>query len=328
MATRAEQAAAAAVTAAYVARQRLLSTTLTRDLILLVRELFVPSRPGPSWAVTKVQLESLIRARRGVSASLAVRYYLDLRGVYLPQTGAPAPRAAAAPTPDVPEREPARELLDRVAREPERDPVEPDVPERELEDEFGFGDANDADVWAELGRIAGVDPSDLDDEQVESNLNTTGIGSFQRAVRAGQTPDRAVDTMAVNLAGSATRLAQEGGREVVRDAVEGDDEAIGWIRIPDADPCSWCAMMASRGAVYRSAGTAGRDKNARFDGEGQFKWHDHCGCTAQPVFDPDDPRLEKAEDLYDQWLRATQGHSGKAAVNAWRRHWDNRDQEG
>ena len=73
--------------------------------------------------------------------------------------------------------------------------------------------------------------------------------------------------------------------------------------------------------------TAGRNKNDKFTGEGQFKWHDHCGCTAAPVFDPDDPHLRRAEDLYDQWLQETQGHSGKAAVNAWRRYWENRDQE-
>jgi hypothetical protein len=116
----------------------------------------------------------------------------------------------------------------------------------------------------------------------------------------------------------------ESGREVVRNAAESDDDAIGWIRVPDEDPCSWCAMLASRGAVYRSEGTAGRDKNDKFIGEGQFKWHDHCGCTAIAVFDPDDPHLKNAEDLYDQWLRETQGYSGKAAVNAWRRYWENR----
>lgn len=328
MATRAEQAAAAAVTATYVARQRILATALTRDLILLVRQLFVPATPGPSWAATKVQLDTLVRARRGRAAGLAARYYVDLRGVYLPPTGGPRlPVEVAASAGEV-ERPSAREVLDAVTREPQSAPVRADTPVADLDAEFGLGDIGDADVWAELGRIAGVQPSDLDDDRVESNLDTTGIAAYQKAVRAGQAPEQATDTMAVNLAGSVTRLAQEGGREVIRDAVEGDDEAIGWIRITDADPCSWCVMLASRGAVFRSAGTAGRTQNGRFDGEGQFKWHDHCGCTAQPIFDPDDPRLEKAEDLYDQWLRATQGHSGKAAVNAWRRHWDNRDQEG
>ena len=204
-------------------------------------------------------------------------------------------------------------------------------PTQALEQRLGLDGLTEDEAWAELDRIAPVRPSDLDAERVEANLNATGIAAYEKALRAGQTPNQAVDTMAVNLSGSATTLALEGGREVIRDAAQSDEEAIGWIRVPDADPCSWCAMLASRpgasqGQFYRSEGTAGRNQNAKFVGDGEFKWHDHCGCTAVPVFDPEDPHLRRAEDLYDQWLDRTQGHSGKAAVNAWRRYWENRDQ--
>lgn len=332
MATRAEKAAVAALTAAYVARQRLLATTLTRDLILLVRQLFMPSSLGPSWTVTKTQLDALIRARRSVSATLGARYYLDVRAVHVRPPGRQARRAAPVPrravqAPQVPDREPVRDVLDQVDREPDTERVDVDIPERELEAEFGLDSDDEDDVWAELGRIAGVGPPDLDDERVESNLTATGIASYQRAIRAGQTPTQAIDTMAVNLAGSATRLAAEGGRQVIRDAVDGDDAAIGWMRITDGDACSWCLMLASRGAVYKSAQTAGRAKNRRFTGPGQFKWHDHCGCVAVPIFDADDPRLDRADELYAEWLRVTQGKSGKAAVNAWRQHWEKQRQQ-
>ncbi|MFG2001692.1 hypothetical protein ACGFNU_21330 [Spirillospora sp. NPDC048911] len=327
MASQVDQVAAA-VTAAYIARQRRLAMTLTRDLILLVRQVFTPGEAGASWAATKMQLESLIRARRQLSADLAARYYVDLRWVSLNPQQAPHLRPEA--TAKLPEtrRPPAREVLKSAPQASRRSstPLEPAAELEDLADALGLDDLSETQAWAELERIAPAQPEDLDADRLDANLNATGIASYKRALRAGQTPDRAVDTMAVNLAGSATTLTLEGGREVIRDSADADDEAIGWLRVPDADPCSWCAMLASRGAVYRSEQTAGRAKNDQFTGEGQFKWHDQCGCTAIPVFDPDDPHLRAAEDLYDQWLRETQGHSGNNAVNAWRRYWENRDQ--
>lgn len=325
MAPQSEEAAAA-VTAAYIARQQLLAMALTRDAVLLVRQVFAPGVPGPSWAATKVSLDSLIRERRRLAGDLAARYYVDLRRVSL-TTGPQALRPEATAKMPTVQRTSARDVIRSVDRQEQRRPVTVE-PAETLEDQLGLDSFTEEEAWAELERIAPASPSDLVADRVNANLNATGIATYERALRAGQTPDRAVDTMAVNLSGSATTLALEGGREVIRDAAQADEEAIGWIRVPDADPCSWCAMLASRGAVFRSAGTAGRNKNARFVGEGQFKWHDHCSCTAVPVWDPNDPQLTRAEDLYDQWLRETQGHSGKAAVKAWRRYWDNRDEEG
>lgn len=328
MASQTERAAAA-VTAAYAARQRLLALTLTRDLILLVRRIFAPGVPGPSWAATKVQLGALIRDRRRLSAALAARYYVDLRRVSVAdvQPSAPLLRPEATVRPPVVQRTSARTVAESLTRQEQRGRQPRPEPPATLDDMLGLGPLSEEEAWAELDRIAPARPGDLDETRLDTNLDVTGIASYQKALRAGQTPGQAVDTMAVNLAGSATTLALEAGREVVRDATGGDEEAIGWIRVPDADPCSWCAMLASRGAVYRSAETAGRAKNSEFVGEGMFKWHDHCGCTAVPVFRDDDPLLQRADDLYEQWLRETQGHSGEAARKAWRRFWENRGQE-
>ena len=329
MASQVEEAAAA-VTATYIARQQLLVLTLTRDLVLLLRQLFQPGMPGPSWVVAKTQVGALIEDRRRLARDLAARYYVDLRQVSLQPRQAPHFREAPQLRPEattrmpVTPRPPARDLLESV---PQRDasPSARPASTGTLEEAFGLDPLTEEEAWAELERIAPADPNDLDEARLDENLNVTGIASYQKALRAGQTEDQAVDTMAVNMAGTATRLALEGAREVIRDAAEADKDAIGWIRVPDADPCSWCAMLASRGAVYRSAETAGRGKNARFDGEGLFKWHDHCGCTAVPVFHDDDPLLDRADDLYEQWLRETEGYSGKNARTAWRRYWENRD---
>jgi hypothetical protein len=172
------------------------------------------------------------------------------------------------------------------------------------------------------GRVRIASPMDLPEERLLANLDATGIGSYSRAVRAGATPTKGGDAAAVNLSGAGTRLVLEGGRSVVAGTAKADSEAIGWARVTDADPCSWCLMLASRGAVYRSAATAGRLKNDRFVGDGQFKWHDHCGCSTVIVWDPQDPVLDRADDLYDRWQSVTSGFSGNDAVTAWRRYWE------
>ena len=319
MASQAEETAA--LTATYIARQRLLAATLVRDVVVLVRQMFQPARPGPSWTATKVALDSLIRERRRQSADIAARYYLDLRTVSLRPSAASriAPEATAEVS--APVRQPARDVVESVTRN-----TRSAEDQAALNETLGLDQFSEQDAWAELNRIADAAPADLLGDRLDGNLDATGIGSYQRALRAGQPPEKAIDTMAVNLTGSSATLVLEGGRETVRNATDTDEAAIGWLRVPDADPCSWCSMLASRGAAYRDASTAGRGKSDAFVGEGLFKWHDHCGCNAVPVFSADDPRLRAADDLYDQWLRETQGHSGKNAVAAWRRYWESRNQ--
>ena len=239
-----------------------LAAVLSRDLVHLLRALFQPGSPGPSWQTVRTALAALIVSRRQQSIGLATAFYRAER------------LAAGIRTPFIP-----------------------------------------------------AVPGPLPEEQVLKTLDATGIGTFTRSLRAGATPEQAVDRTAVTLSGAASRLALDGGRAVVDESVQADDDAMGWVRVTDADPCPWCLMMASRGAVYHSAETAGKERNSHFIGDGDFKWHDHCGCAAVPVWDPDDPHLVHADELYDQWVKVTAGHSGPAAVNAWRRHWENKDPE-
>lgn len=250
----------AALAAQYMAQQRLLSTTLTRDMVILIRALFSFNDPGASWPGLKMAADAMIRDRRRTSADLAGPYYQRARLM----AGA-------------------------------------------------------------TGHIVPAEPLELAADRVDATLNATGIATFQEAIKAGADPPKARDRMAVTFTGSASMMALEGGRQVVHETVQEDDEAIGWARVGDGDPCAFCAMLISRGVVYRSAKTAGRNANKRFVGEGMFKFHNHDGCQAIPVFDPEDPVLKQADDLYDQWLAQTSGHSGKAAIREWRRYWDNRD---
>lgn len=65
------------------------------------------------------------------------------------------------------------------------------------------------------------------------------------------------------------------GRTTMMKAVPADKDALGWKRITDSDPCDFCKMLATRGAVYKSAKTAGNELN---------RYHDGCACVVVPVF--------------------------------------------
>lgn len=159
-------------------------------------------------------------------------------------------------------------------------------------------------------------PLQLAIDRLESSLDVTGPIEFKKAIAAGKSPEQAMDAAAVRMVGSTQYLALEGGRSAMRRSIEADERATGYARVTDNDPCAWCAMLASRGPVYKSAKTAG---DARQGGD---RYHDHCACQAWPAFTLDEPFVGTAEGLYDDWLRVTRGTGGRNAVNTWRRWWE------
>lgn len=172
----------------------------------------------------------------------------------------------------------------------------------------------DAGVPDELFTLPEMPALDLG--RLETSLDVSGPVEFKRAISAGKTPAQAVDAAAVRLAGSSQYLALEGGRDVMQQAIQHDERATGWSRVTDSDPCAWCAMLASRGPVYKSAQTAGDPR------QGGNRYHDHCACQAWPAFTLDEPFVGIAESLYRDWRTQTKGTGGKNAVNAFRRWWE------
>lgn len=117
-------------------------------------------------------------------------------------------------------------------------------------------------------------------------------------------------------AAAAERIAMNGGRSTVWNHAQRDRRALGYIRLSrTGTPCGWCAMLISRGPVYRS------EKTAEY-GDGD-KYHDNCHCYAEPVFSREQYRSSDVYALnrkYEElWPQVTKGLSGKAAVSAWRR---------
>lgn len=160
-------------------------------------------------------------------------------------------------------------------------------------------------------------------DQVVTSLRVTGPVEFKRHMSITGDVASARATMARTLPAATSRLVLAGERDTVMRTVRDSGDIVGWRRVTDADPCAFCAMLASRGAVYGSRGTAGRDTNARFVGDGLFKFHDGDECTAEPLYEHED-EPQHVLDLEEQWRTATAGTSGSGSIRAWRRHWDAR----
>lgn len=119
----------------------------------------------------------------------------------------------------------------------------------------------------------------------------------------------------VAATGAAARHALNGGRDSIHNTIRRDDQALGYARHCRVNCCSFCAMLASRGPVYESAETA------TVTGKGR-RYHDHCYCQPVPVYDRDAPWPGNSRDLQKLWNESTAGHSGKGAVNAFRRAYE------
>lgn len=112
--------------------------------------------------------------------------------------------------------------------------------------------------------------------------------------------------------GAAQKLVADAGRRQVVEAVRADPRAVGWYRVSALDACAFCRLMSSRGGIYRSRGSAGADANEQFTGSGDFKFHDHCGCLAAPIYEGQVFRLgPQAQRWADIYARYAQGRGGQ-----------------
>lgn len=156
--------------------------------------------------------------------------------------------------------------------------------------------------------------AELETERLRRSLTVATVGTAVKAKRSGLTDldDRAQ----VAAARSASRLVLAGGRETLERAIEDDPESVGWIRITDGGPCGFCAMLASRGWVYKS-----RESALWAEGIEGEAYHDGCGCTVAARFrnDVDSPIPATNQRLGELWYQTGAYFSGVDSLNAFRR---------
>lgn len=132
----------------------------------------------------------------------------------------------------------------------------------------------------------------LPEGEIAGTLYVTGAEMTRNAILAGQRPETAMQTALVRTSGTVSRLSLRGGRETLVRSVASDREAQGWARVTSGSPCAFCALLASRGSAYSENGAA-------------FEAHDHCSCSAEPVYAGSElpGRGEEFKDLYNRATR-------------------------
>ncbi|MFF7329648.1 hypothetical protein [Streptomyces sp. NPDC008150] len=125
--------------------------------------------------------------------------------------------------------------------------------------------------------------------------------------------DTRLETAMSRADAAVDRLVLNAGRSTVTDAVQQDRGAVGYARAAALGCCPFCALMSSRGAVYKDRGTVGGDANDQFIGnDSVIKYHNYCRCQPIPVFRGQtfalSPKAREWDRIYQQFA---QGHPGQ-----------------
>jgi hypothetical protein len=172
----------------------------------------------------------------------------------------------------------------------------------------------------------------ISDEQIFTALRVTGPIAYQKAVQrvndlkshgAPITPeleksllDDAFESASKTSGAAAMRLTLDGGRDQLEAAAKSDKLALGWARVTQANPCYFCAMLASRGFDYGKNAFAKSD--SLFVGEGKAKVHDGCQCTMEPSFSHDSELPGTGAEWEALWASTTGDVYGKEKVRKFR----------
>ncbi|MGS2805340.1 VG15 protein [Nocardia sp. MW-W600-9] len=136
-----------------------------------------------------------------------------------------------------------------------------------------------------------------------------------------------VRTVTERVTATVERHIRQVDRETIVETANSSADEIGWARVlSGAENCAFCAMLASRGPVYRSDKSAlsvvgdrrGRTRGSRELGE---RYHDHCDCDAVLVREGQDwAGREEFERLRRMWVAASAAH-GDDTTRAFNRSW-------
>lgn len=164
---------------------------------------------------------------------------------------------------------------------------------------------------AETGRIfdGTIPPVGFDDESVRARLTWAGPGQIGNQLRTGKPIDEAAQAAGVFAARYAQQIVADVGRRTVQSGIRTDRRALGYQRVTDGDPCAFCALLASRGPVYKRS-------------TGGFQAHPSCGCTAEPVYSETTALPPGAAEWRDLYSEAAQGQP--EPLKAFRRAYENR----
>ena len=186
----------------------------------------------------------------------------------------------------------------------------------------------DFDFDVEVEPLPEVDQDELDElseDILREKISESAVESLKRHQPDPVSPAKDADAdreEARNIAGSIVgqaiqREVMQGGREQEEQIGRKDKRVIAFARISKTGtPCGFCAMLISRGAVYKSESTAGGGVNGE-------QYHGGCNCIEVEIYSleqyNEDPRFNLNRELRALWKKEIEKkYSGKAALKAWR----------
>lgn len=159
------------------------------------------------------------------------------------------------------------------------------------------------ELGLDAGAFAPALAEAIEDARIETSLVLTGPAVIRRGSARLRPLNTVVDIARSSSASAGMRHVLNGGRETIVQATQDDAKALGWARATSGRACSFCALLAARGAVYK-ADTV------------DFQAHDHCSCGAEPVYRHDAALPGGAARYADLYQQAAADGGDSAAIRA------------
>lgn len=152
------------------------------------------------------------------------------------------------------------------------------------------------------------------------NLNSK-LDKIKQQEAADEAAQKAHAEAARRQAAAAERITMNAARGLVYSLADSDPRVVAWVRYSQTGtPCGWCAMLLSRGMVYKSRTSAEQASTAKRD---QDLYHDNCHCVAVPIFFPSQYQgalFALNREYADLWKKHIAGkYGGEEALSQWRR---------
>lgn len=149
----------------------------------------------------------------------------------------------------------------------------------------------------------------FDKRRVAHDLDLAGPRYIKSLVGRGYSPSEAHAYAHSRMLGIGRKHAMDGGRGLIDATSSQDRRAIGYRRVTGADPCTFCAMLASRGAMFgsqRQHALYSSEETALVRAYDGGQYHLHCACTAEIVYGHWEPTSKEQEfiDAYERAARA------------------------
>lgn len=161
-----------------------------------------------------------------------------------------------------------------------------------------------ADFYDELRDQAGV--GGLFEAVVPDPLNRAQVDGIVRwAVTPPRDAEPSLEDQLAKLEGPLQRVVRQAQREALLESAQADPSPyrVRFARVPmGATTCGFCLVLASRGYVYRSATSAGRENS----------FHDFCDCEQDVTWfpNPTPPEGYDPGELYGKYEQAREAADG------------------